>query len=287
MKTSWLLLSTVILLFSACTPSQNAIETAIAQTQAAQSPVQAVTPELSSVETPIPTNTPTLTPASVPIDEGEFGTAMCTDFKDKIAEIILRWDDAVELASNTPRIALSDRIAQLQEIRRDALQLEEPLCGERLVVKHKLLDVMDDGIDFFTAFMADRDTSVAAAFLFIKETLLHDAILALEQEESDLPDRIHYYASSWETGFSLEYTDQSGNDVKIPTDRDRIGYSDMPAVFSVILSDLDEITFRPIFTIRLFNPTYSDKEMRCYIFLNGEVVQEAVGVREVMCSFAP
>jgi hypothetical protein len=285
MKISVSFLLIALVLLSACSPSPAAIETAIAQTQVAQPPTQ--TPRPAPSNTPIPTNTPTSVPTSTPIEDGEFETQTCTDFKRTLGDIVLRWDDAVELAANTPRVALSDRVAHLQEIRRESAQLEEPLCAERLSVKRKLLAMMDDGIDFFTAFMADRSTSVAATFFLMKETLFYDAFLALEQEASKVPLRIHYYAGVSETGFSLEYTDESGNDVKIPTDRERLGYSDMPALYTVVLPDLDEITFRPVFTIRLFNPTYSDKEMRCYIFLNEDVVQEAVGVREVVCSYTP
>jgi hypothetical protein len=288
MKANLIFLLTTVLLASACSPSPAAIETAIAQTQIAQAPADVVTPQPLTSDSPTmtPTTAPTMTPTPLPIEEGEFGTETCTDFIRELTDIVLRWDDAVELASNTQRIALTDRIADLQTIRREARQLEEPLCSERLAAKPKLVEMMDDGIDWLTEFMAERGTSVERAFFRISSDLFSDALISLGQEKNDPPHRVHYFVTG-ETGLTLEYTDENGEVIRVPENTagqmGRIGTDKMPAVFSVLVPERDDIAF----TVRLFNATYPDRQMHCFIFSNGQIIREASGVREVICSFVP
>lgn len=42
-----------------------------------------------------------------------------------------RWSDTIKVIANTPREALSDRVTELQAIRRDVLAAEVPACMER------------------------------------------------------------------------------------------------------------------------------------------------------------
>ena len=305
MKANMLFLLTTVLQISACSPSPAAIETAIAQTQIAQAPADVVTPQPltsdspsmtptpltsdspSMTPTPLTSELPTMTPTPLPIEDGEYGTAACAEFIQQLTGIVFRWEDAVELASNTQRIALTDRVADLQAIRREARQLEEPLCSERLAAKPKLLEMMDHGIDLFTAFMADRDNSVTSAHLRIAADLFSDAFISLGREKNEPPHRIHYYVFG-DTGLTLEYTDENGELIRIPErppaqGLGRIGFDKMPAVFSVLIPKRDDIAF----TIRLFNATYPDRQMHCYIFSNGQIIREASGVSEVICSYVP
>jgi hypothetical protein len=225
-----------LVLLLACSPSSAAIETAIAETQTAQSLINTPTPQPLPSQTLTPTSTPTLTP--VPVEDGDFGTVLCISFVEELNDILAQWNDAMQVAASTQRIALSDRIVDLQNIRRDARQLEEPLCGEKLAVREKLVVMMDGGIQMFSEFMANRDRSseIERAFFNISRDLFYDALAALEQETYDLPLRIHYYANSWQTGFQLQYTDENEDLIKEPpgTSNRRIGFSDMPFVYTLI-----------------------------------------------------
>lgn len=70
-------------------------------------------------------------------------------------ELFDDWDDANRLAGTTSRIALSPVIARLQEIRREASNLQVPECAEK--VNDVLLDYMDKTIDGYIAFMSKED----------------------------------------------------------------------------------------------------------------------------------
>ena len=47
---------------------------------------------------------------------------------DVLADTVKRWDDAVTLASSTPRMSLPERIADLQKIKQDTEGLMVSLC---------------------------------------------------------------------------------------------------------------------------------------------------------------
>ena len=63
MRKDLILLLSLILFFSACAPSQNAIQTAIAKTEAARPTATSIPP----TNTPLPTATPTLLPTFTPV----------------------------------------------------------------------------------------------------------------------------------------------------------------------------------------------------------------------------
>ena len=81
------------------------------------------------------------------------------------------WDDANRLAGTTSRIALSPAIARLQEIRREASDLQVPQCAEK--VNDMLLDYMDKTIDGYIAFMSEEDDNKVND-IFDKASLLLD-----------------------------------------------------------------------------------------------------------------
>lgn len=174
-----LLCLALLFLLAACTaaaPSEADIQTAIAQTVEAR-PAATVTPRPTATtkriklptatpapptSTPVPTNTPAPTPTNTPTSGPIFAARVsCADlypeFIEELDSLVQTWDDANQLAGNTARIALSEPVAQLQEIRRDALNLDPPTqeCGED--ARYYLLRYMDTMIDSYLEFMADAD----------------------------------------------------------------------------------------------------------------------------------
>ena len=206
--------------------------------------------------------------------EGEFSSSECETFQDDVDDLVLRWDDAIEVASSTPRVSLSDQVVRMQEVRQDARALEEPACAEALHVKRKMIDMMDSGIDLFTAFMGEsgddfkQPSDFRRAEYAIAQDLFVDALITLENNETELPRRIHYYVIA-DTGISVAYVDESGEFVEVEAEYDRVGFDEMPAVYSAIVPE-GETT-----AVRLDNPPYADEEVTCILFVNGiEVVSE-------------
>jgi hypothetical protein len=79
------------------------------------------------------------------------------DFVIELDQVAGRWDDANALAGSTSRIALSPVISQLQEIRRQASELQPPGCAK--MVRSYLVDYMDTTIEAYMMFMADETES--------------------------------------------------------------------------------------------------------------------------------
>lgn len=68
--------------------------------------------------------------------------------------ILMKWDDAVKLAGNTSRIALSTTVATLQDIRREAAGLTVSPCMDQ--AKAQLVESMQSTIDGFIVFMRNE-----------------------------------------------------------------------------------------------------------------------------------
>lgn len=147
----------LILFLAACAPSQNAVQTAIAETQAALPVVveveQTATREPTHTFTPEPTAPITKTP----------DPSACTmeNVKAAAGEFVLvmaEWEDALEIADATPRMNLSGPVANLQEIQRDARQVPAPACMDNF--KTHLDLSMEAYIDAILAFMEKREGDV-------------------------------------------------------------------------------------------------------------------------------
>lgn len=89
------------------------------------------------------------------------------DYIDQIDDLVSRWNDAVAIADTTPRGVLATPISNLQEIRRDAEDLEPPLCGDvhtaALDTKLALIAYMEQGINLYLEFAADADADLGPA----------------------------------------------------------------------------------------------------------------------------
>ncbi len=84
-------------------------------------------------------------------------------FVEAIDKILPAWDDANKVANSTSRINLSPAVANLQNIRRQVIELEAPQCAK--IVQSTLALYMDSTIDGYFAFMAqESDASVNSYF---------------------------------------------------------------------------------------------------------------------------
>lgn len=101
--------------------------------------------------------TATIAPTSVPTTPPTATIPACatTAYATVAQPLLMQWTDAINLASNTPRMQLATQIATLQDLRRQATQLEVPDCVKPT---HQLLvDSMDNSINGFLAFLGQRD----------------------------------------------------------------------------------------------------------------------------------
>jgi type II secretory pathway pseudopilin PulG len=85
--------------------------------------------------------------------EKEQRDALTTSLK-AADDLLVRWDDAVKLASTSARVALSGPVSALQSIRRDAEQLTVPPCLDQ--ARPILVQSMGNTIDGFLAFMRNE-----------------------------------------------------------------------------------------------------------------------------------
>ncbi len=76
---------------------------------------------------------------------------------ENLNEIAERWDDALDVASSTSRIALSGPVGDLQEIRRETRQQDWPECAQ--AAQQELVEMMDEMIKGFIAFMGQESES--------------------------------------------------------------------------------------------------------------------------------
>lgn len=121
-----------------------------------------------------------------------FGELTCqeqsTAFVDRISEVFDDWEDALTLAGQTSRIALSPQVARLQDIRRQINDIDAPLCAYR--VKHALVDSMDYSIMGFLAFMSDDSDLVVERHFERAGNSLNtfvDELAGLRDPSTDVP----------------------------------------------------------------------------------------------------
>lgn len=213
-----------------------------------------------------------------PLPGGVYGSPECDEYIDSVNDLFSRWADAFDVASSTARASLSDRVVDMQEIRREMTALDEPECATQIAVQSRLVQMMEDGIAIFTEFMAQNDVNVETASYSVSLDLAADALGALRAGESETPRRIHYWAFG-ETGFSLDYIDETGEfQIADPGDfTGRFGFDQQPVVFSALIPESERAA------VRLYNPTEGNKELTCAIFVNGEEVILNSGTIDVVC----
>lgn len=90
-------------------------------------------------------------PISTPTETASCAT-IASGFTSEITSVLDRWSDANELAGSTARGSLAPQIQELQEIRRNARDLEAPECAKLL--QDLLVSSMDHTIKSYLDFMS-------------------------------------------------------------------------------------------------------------------------------------
>lgn len=104
---------------------------------------------------PTPTNTPTPTAVPCSVQAAEFVADLEEYFDD--------WDDTVNLAESTSRIALSPVVSDLQALRREISDLDPPACAGDILAPY--IEYTDYTIAGFLNFMENEpDARVASYF---------------------------------------------------------------------------------------------------------------------------
>lgn len=202
----------------------------------------------------------------------------CEQFKETMDSLIVRWDDTFQLASRTQRIMISSSIAELQQIRRDLMDVEESDCARSLMVKDKGIEMMDNGISIYTSFLEEHPTELEELMYTVALDVFTDAILALELGLEKAPTRAHFFSYMENDGHvhTLEYL--YGNDIvnslafnrSEPLDSIEVDASTY-ALTTTILDGLEgggaEITIEP-------KHRRLSEDIFCSILLNGEPVLE-------------
>lgn len=172
-----------MILFVSClsSPSDEDIQTAIAQTasaprQDAASSTDSDAPiREEAIETLLPTETPELI-VHCPNNEVE-------TYLEELDFLLEEWDDTVEIAGSTSRMSLSPVIKDLQDIKRDARRLERPECANYL--QDLVVVAMESQINAFISFLAqDSDTVVARKILGAEDvrSTVDAEIIAFEED---------------------------------------------------------------------------------------------------------
>ena len=104
--------------------------------------------------TPRPTSTPT-TPRVSAVCQ-----TLTQEYLAQIQPALEEWDDTVEVANSTARIALSPLVSDMKRIQRQVEAVDSPDCARH--AKGLLTRGMDEVIDAFLAFMSDESDSVVS-----------------------------------------------------------------------------------------------------------------------------
>lgn len=108
----------------------------------------------AATPTPRPTNTPTVPRVS------RLCQSQTADYLAQLEPILDEWQDAVEVANSTARIALSPMVRDLQRIQRDVEDVPAPDCARH--GSSRLIGGMDSIVDAFIAFMGEEAESVVS-----------------------------------------------------------------------------------------------------------------------------
>ncbi len=112
---------------------------------------------VQAVDTAVPG--PTIMPT--PPRASEICQSVTQDYFAEIQPLLEDWQDTVEVANSTSRIALSPVVQDMQAIRRDIADVPVPDCAQD--ASGLLLIGLGDVVDSFLDFMADSETDSAIA----------------------------------------------------------------------------------------------------------------------------
>ncbi len=163
-----------------------------------------------SAEEPTVTIAPSPTPTCFDLSE---------DFMEAAESVFEKWDDAIALASNTSRGDLSGPIASLQEIKREAGDLDAPACSEN--VGESLVTLMESFIEGFLSFMADEEGPLEDMHFLIADAAQEYFIKSLaELTLNSMSDDIFltYIATASSQRKIIKYRDVNGDFIEEKAD---------------------------------------------------------------------
>lgn len=82
---------------------------------------------------------------------------------ENLEDIAERWDDAMDVAGSSSRIALAGPVSELQSIRRETRTQDWPECGQE--AQQELVGWMDESINALIAFMGQDDDATVEEHL--------------------------------------------------------------------------------------------------------------------------
>lgn len=101
-------------------------------------------------------------------------------------DIITQWQDAYKIANSTARISLSAPVSAMQSLRRQATNITVPPCLDN--AKRNLTDSMDETINGFLAFMAQKHESVVSSHFDNAQAQLEQFTTKLQTVIACAPD---------------------------------------------------------------------------------------------------
>lgn len=105
--------------------------------------------------------------------KAEESAARLDEFRAVVEPVLQQWDDASALAASTSRIALSGPVADMQRIRRDFSTLSIPYAQEFYMAYASILASMDNKIDGYLAFMAQKPDATVQEFFQASQDALN------------------------------------------------------------------------------------------------------------------
>jgi hypothetical protein len=186
-----LLLGAIAIVSCSTEPSEQEIQTAIAQTVTARialapTPKPTFTPRPTETATPTATPQPTATPTPITC------TSLSGDLLDELDGIFELRAAANTSAKRSPYSALSEPVTALQEIKQQTHNLDAPECAADEL--DQLLFYMDSQIELYLARM-DQDSVRTDVYYHIADHQKHIFLEALESLdlEEEAMIQVHYY----------------------------------------------------------------------------------------------
>ena len=175
-----------------------------------------------------------------------------------------RWEDAVELASNTQRASLSEPIASLQALKREANSLDAPDCA--MIAKENFVRYTEVIIDNLLDFMADRD-EIGSRYELAMQNIIDslsleifvESLVNIETDRHVGEIRVDYLASATSKK-AVSYSDGSGNEIATE------GQVKMPWSKTIWVDKGTDLSLDII--------SISSHKMSCVILVNGKVADE-------------
>jgi hypothetical protein len=145
MEMNKILHMTVLLLLVACSsvPSESAVQTAIAETQAA---LPTNTPTVTNTPTEAPTETPSPTPTKFPTATSQPCSVLSREFVKEAVDIATKWAEKYIKATDEGATGIIEVYSEMVGLQGDANDLRPPFCANHL--KEYLVTSIENGNEY-------------------------------------------------------------------------------------------------------------------------------------------